>query len=90
MNKDALRDVRKKLHLSQMEFGSLLGAHTMTVSKWERGILAPSSYQLAMISRFGAVVDSRDREQVAHVKQLLASGGPLEAIAWLLQRRVAC
>lgn len=39
------RALRQRLGLSQVDFGRLLGVHTMTISKWERGVLEPSDHQ---------------------------------------------
>lgn len=44
--------LRKKLGLSQAQFGNLFGVHPMTVSKWERDILQPTDYQLALMMDF--------------------------------------
>jgi molybdopterin-binding protein len=41
----APKTLRERLGLSQKELGELVGAHAMTVSKWERGVLAPSAHQ---------------------------------------------
>lgn len=85
MDREALRELRKRLRLSQTEFGQLVGAHCMTVSKWERGVLEPSTYQMALIERFAVAVRARDGVAGATVKRLLASDGAPEAIAWLIQ-----
>jgi transcriptional regulator with XRE-family HTH domain len=87
MNRDVLRGVRKQLRLSQAEFGQLIGAHAQTVSKWERGVLEPSAYQLALIERFKMAARASDVTAGSTVKRLLASSGAPEAIAWLLQAR---
>ena len=42
-------ETRRALGLSQAEFASLLGVHSMTVSKWERGEAVPSAHQVALI-----------------------------------------
>lgn len=44
--------VRSKLSLSQAEFAALVGAHAMTVSKWERGVARPSPHQRRLIEAF--------------------------------------
>jgi len=41
----SLKPLRLRLNLSQKQLGELLGVHVMTVSKWERGVLAPSEHQ---------------------------------------------
>lgn len=85
MDREALREIRKRLRLSQAEFGQLVGAHCMTVSKWERGVLEPSTYQVALIERFRIAARTRDEAAGETVKRLLASNGAPEAIAWLIQ-----
>ena len=47
-----ITQLRKKLGLSQAQFGNLFGVHPMTVSKWERDILSPTDYQLALMMDF--------------------------------------
>lgn len=48
----AITKLRKDLRLSQMEFAQLFGIHHMTASKWERGELRPTGYQLALMTEF--------------------------------------
>lgn len=83
MDKMSLRDLRKRLRLSQAELGQLVGAHAMTVSKWERGVLSPSAYQIALLERFAQahITDA----SLSPVKRLLVSSGAPAALAWLLQ-----
>ena len=47
-----ISELRSKLGLSQAQFGQLFGVHPMTVSKWERGILKPTDYQLVLMAEF--------------------------------------
>jgi len=44
--------LRTALRLTQGQFATLLGVHSLTVSKWERGVLAPSPYQDALMQSF--------------------------------------
>lgn len=88
MTKEELRDLRRQLKLSQAELGQLVGAHPMTVSKWERGVLQPSPYQVALLNRFQVAADGcAEGAGSTPVKHLLASAGAPAAIAWLLQAR---
>lgn len=48
-----VKDVRTRLGLTQEQLSRLLGVCVMTISKWERGILKPSGYQLALLASFG-------------------------------------
>lgn len=44
--------LRRDLKLTQLEFAQLFGVHHMTASKWERGALKPTGYQLALMTDF--------------------------------------
>ena len=44
--------LRVALGLTQAQFAAVLGVHSITVSKWERGLLAPSPYQAALMTSF--------------------------------------
>lgn len=74
--------LREDLNLSQAEFGNLLGVHAMTVSKWERDILKPNSYQMALMQQFRATADSKKVDDT--VKNLLIGAGIVAALFWLL------
>jgi DNA-binding transcriptional regulator YiaG len=41
--------VRTTLNLTQTDLAQLLGVHTITVSKWERDVSAPTPYQRALL-----------------------------------------
>ena len=47
-----VRKLREGLGLTQVEFAQLTGVHPITVSKWERGVVAPSTYQTALMNQF--------------------------------------
>lgn len=47
-----VKRLREQLGLSQAQFGNLFGVHPMTVSKWERDILQPTHYQMALMMDF--------------------------------------
>lgn len=69
--------------LSQPEFGQLFGVHPMTVSKWERGLLAPNEYQSALMREFQkAVKDEKARQAV---KTVLVGAGIAAALLLLLE-----
>jgi len=44
-----LKLLRSRLGLSQRQLAELVGAHAMTVSRWERGILRPSAHQQRLL-----------------------------------------
>jgi len=51
--------LREALDLTQAQFATLLGVHSLTVSKWERALLEPAPYQVALMQSFAR---SRQRE----------------------------
>jgi len=74
-----IKKLRQELGLSQSELASLLGTHTMTVSKWERGKLKPSEHHRRLLGAFsraadrGARFDGEEahRDPVRFLSQLL-------------------
>lgn len=82
MTKDDIYVIRNSLGLTQEKFGQLLGVHPMTVSKWERGELEPTAYQMGLLENFKtAAKDKKTREKVAAV---LIGTGFVAAILLLL------
>ena len=79
--------LRQSLGLSQAEFGQLFGAHAMTVSKWERGILRPSAYQFALMHQFKTTADAKAGKDKQELKNLLVGAGVVAALLWLLSGR---
>jgi putative transcriptional regulator len=84
MDPAKITNLRKALGLSQSEFGQLFGVHTMTASKWERGILSPSAYQLALMIQFQRTAANNKSSEEEKVKNLLVGAGVVAALAWLL------
>jgi molybdopterin-binding protein len=46
--------IRKRLGLTQETLGRIVGAHAMTVSKWERGVLKPAAFQKSILGALEA------------------------------------
>lgn len=76
--------LRRALGLSQVEFGQLFDTHAMTVSKWERGILKPSAYQMALMRQFQSTAKAQQGLAQEQVKNLLVGAGVVAALIWLL------
>ncbi|NQV81683.1 MAG: helix-turn-helix domain-containing protein [Alphaproteobacteria bacterium] len=76
--------LRNSLGLSQSEFGQLLGAHAMTVSKWERGLAYPSPYQTALMQGFSKGAETKQKQISEELKTLLVAAGVVAALALLL------
>ncbi|UUZ62223.1 helix-turn-helix domain-containing protein [Polaromonas sp. P1-6] len=79
-----ITSLRRSLGLSQIEFGQLFGVHFMTVSKWERGLLKPTAYQVALMNQFQATADAQKEQAQEQVKNLLIGAGVVAALVWLL------
>ena len=84
MNAAEIATLRRSLNLSQVEFGQLFGVHAMTVSKWERRILQPTAYQLALMKQFQATSDAKAVPAKEEVRNLLVGAGVVAALLWLL------
>jgi molybdopterin-binding protein len=66
--------LRKILGLTQAGLGKLVGAHAMTVSKWERGVLQPTAFQRSLITALAAAGGAGD------------AAGPARDLAGLLNQ----
>jgi molybdate transport system regulatory protein len=74
------RTLRARLGLSQAQLARLLGAHAMTVSKWERGVARPSEPQGRLIQAL-----ARAAEQGARVDAAAVRRDPTRVLAALLE-----
>jgi putative transcriptional regulator len=84
MTGEQIAALRKAMGLSQVQFAQLFGAHFMTVSRWERGVLPPSTYQVALLNQFAQTVAARQDEAREQVKNLLVGAGVVAALIFLL------
>jgi len=84
MTGSEITELRKSLGLSQVEFAQLFDAHNMTVSKWERGLLSPSPYQIGLMREFHKAAEAERAKVQQEVKNLLIGAGVIAAIFWLL------
>ncbi|MYD94154.1 MAG: hypothetical protein F4Y02_10770 [Chloroflexi bacterium] len=84
MNPAQIRSLRRALRLNQAEFGQLLGAHPVTVSRWEtpRSRYTPSAYQCALMRDFEKAAGAQEMDQT--LKNLLVGAGIAAAIYFLL------
>lgn len=80
----AILKLRTQLQLTQPQFGQLLGVHWMTVSKWERGILVPNDYQLALMIEFEKAVHSRHVQAQKDALGAMLLGAGIAAVLLLL------
>ena len=75
--------MRGKLKLTQDEFCQLVGVHTLTISKWERGLLQPRGFQKRLLNIINQV--SNDKWfQTRKLDDILYYNGPLKALYYIL------
>lgn len=51
MKPEQLQEIRNNLGLTQDQMSRIMFTHTMTISRWERGIITPSPLVLAIYER---------------------------------------
>jgi DNA-binding transcriptional regulator YiaG len=78
--------VRKLLGLTQEQFARLFDVHPMTVSKWERGELHPTAYQIGLMESFKRTAEAKSAAVQEELKKLLVTAGVIAALAYLLSR----
>ncbi len=85
MGPTQIRKLRRALRLNQVEFAQLLGAHAVTVSRWETpgSGYGPSAYQCALMQDFEKAARSQEMDRT--VKNLLVGAGIAAAIYFLLK-----
>ncbi len=76
MTPEEIHAVRLAVGATQVELAQLLGVHPMTVSKWERGALAPGQWQLSMLGAAAAAVERDPRIGELVVELILGAGVP--------------
>lgn len=83
MDKVSIADIRKKLGLNQAQFAQLFGIHQMTISRWERGELAPTPYHEAMLTEFKIAAEKEITKNT--LTKLMIGAGIIAAIYFLLK-----
>ena len=84
MTPEQILQLRTALGLSQVQFAQLFGVHFMTISKWERGVVGPSTYQIALMKQFAQTAAAKQQQAQNEVKNLLVGAGVVAALVWLL------
>jgi molybdopterin-binding protein len=64
-----VRSLRRRAGLTQTALAELVGVHPITVSKWERGVLAPSRHQAELLKAL-ASPPGRSTAHGTHVARL--------------------
>jgi|SRR6516162_6128751 transcriptional regulator with XRE-family HTH domain len=81
----SITKLRKSLNLTQQEFAQLFGVHHMTASKWERGELKPTGYQLALMTDFRQALEKDDNIRTI-LSAMLVGSSVTNALFMLLHR----
>ncbi len=76
--------IRVSLNMTQSQLAQLLGVHSLTVSKWERGLLRPTPHQEALL-RAAASAAQRAPDVGAVVVAALVGAGVGVALFHLLR-----
>ena len=87
MTPNEIIELRKALGLTQTDFARLFDAHVMTISKWERGVAFPSSYQQSLMEHFRKTAQQRKEEAKTEVEKLIVGAGVVAALIWLLSSK---
>lgn len=82
MSPEQILSVRKCLKLTQTQFARFFSVHAMTVSKWERGVLEPSTLSLALLKELQAL--RPDSRELRTIKTASACGDILSPLRYLL------
>lgn len=85
MTPDEIASLRGKLRLTQEQFAQLLGVHTLTVSKWERGILVPTPYQTALMHSFASATHKQPTIGGPALAGIMLGAGVAAALLVLLK-----
>lgn len=71
--------------MTQTQFGSLVNAHFVTVSRWENGTMIPDKFQESMLEQFTAIEERRRQKVGDAVKGALIGAGIALAVFLLLK-----
>lgn len=85
MTRAEIRQLRNQMGMTQSQFGSLVNAHFVTVSKWESGDAIPDSYQLGMLQRFAVIKQAELKQKGIEAKNALVAAGVIAALFLLLE-----
>lgn len=87
MNPKQIVETREALGLTQAQLAQLVGVHVLTVSKWEREVLTPSSHQIALLDAFTRAA-RKDAGIGVEAVNLLATKGVAAALHHLLDAAI--
>jgi putative transcriptional regulator len=74
MTHDEIIAIRTALDMTQGQLAQLLGVHSLTVSKWERGLLRPTPHQEALLRAASSAAQRAPGIGAAVVGALVGAG----------------
>lgn len=77
-----IRQIRESWRLTQTEFACLVGAHPISVSRWENSSASPTAFQLGLIEQFA--IAAEHNSQTVDVSALIVAHGSVAALRVLL------
>ncbi len=90
MSGDQIRELRKKLGLTQEEFAKLLGVGFTTVNRWENGKSEPRGQALEALEKLKALVDEAEKkkdfsvEDIREILKEIESGRLVSSLSGIL------
>jgi len=79
------QELRDLLNISQAHLAMLVGVHSMTVSKWERGLLTPKGLQAELLKAFRPAARHDEAALIGHNAVVISKdGGTTRGIHYLL------
>lgn len=80
-----VRELRRRMSLTQQDFARVFGVHPLTVSKWERGRLRPDAWRVGMFAHIEHTVAPGNLVAVGmRVRELLHTRGTVAALQYVL------
>lgn len=85
-----IRNIRKRMNLTQSQFAQLIGVHSMTVSRWERpdAKAKPNNYQIQQLRMLDQGADTMNEDGWTQFQQLFAMGLFVGALALVVAAAV--
>ena len=86
MTPDEIRALRKRVGLTQSDFGEVLGVSQIAVSGWERGDRTPGEHRAAAMYQWRKRLDEMgDEREKSWTRELLEAATAAGALAVLLR-----
>lgn len=77
-----IRQIREAWRLTQSQLACLVGAHPISVSRWENSSASPTAFQIGLIEQFALA--AKHKRQTVDIGALIVARGSVEALRVLL------